>query len=168
MLVEALAIISPLNVVKTACVAAVVAGKRAAASVELQAEGIAAALGEDLIFVLFRVIPPDQLPGCVQRLVLRSRPRHVASHGAALSRIEPAIRSPAQTVDHRMRVFQAKAFQVNNGIAARFIFTLFTWIKEQIRGIKNPNAAASRHGGGGNVQAFEKGGVLVKNAIPFG
>ena len=74
MLAEAFLVVAALHVVKAAGVAAVVAGVDAALGVDFHAEGVAAPFGEDFIFLLLGVIPPDELP---QRM-----DRHLVSRAA--------------------------------------------------------------------------------------
>src|SRR2546423_570345 len=61
MLLETLAIVAALHVVEAARVAAVVPGVDAAPVIDLDAEGVAASLGEDLETTLLGMIAPDVL-----------------------------------------------------------------------------------------------------------
>ena len=73
MLVEAFAVGGALHVIKAAGVAAVVAGVDAALSVDLDAERIAAAFGEDLETLLLGMIAPDVLADHLDRRLLDCR-----------------------------------------------------------------------------------------------
>ena len=65
---ESLSVVSALNVMKPASVAAVVAGKNAAFAVDFEAIGIAAALGENLEPPRTRLVSPDELAHPLDRL----------------------------------------------------------------------------------------------------
>ena len=92
MLVEALLVVAALDVMKATRVAAVVPRKDASLGVDLDAKGVAAPFGEDLISAGLGVIPPDQLPHRVHGLFASVKPgrvtwpvtvipgRHRASH----------------------------------------------------------------------------------------
>src|SRR4051812_30248423 len=104
MLFEPLLFVGALRIIKAACVAAVVTGKRATLRIHLETKRVAAAFGEN--FKTFRrgMVPPDQLTEEMHRFGVRTihaRANNVASGCAAAGAIKPAIRSPAQAVRHR-------------------------------------------------------------------
>src|SRR5688500_1899740 len=87
--------------VKAAAVAAVVTRERAAAAVEGERPGIAAALREQLERVGVRVISPD-------RLAEKRDAADPCRAGAAVDPVEPAVGAPRQTVGERVGVLEAE------------------------------------------------------------
>jgi len=83
--------------------------------VEIDAPGIARALGEDLELVPHRVIPPDA--GVDPHAVGIGRPR-LADRGVrehAVAAVEPAIGPPDETVQCLVRVLRAPAVEEDAG-----------------------------------------------------
>ncbi len=164
-LAEALLQIGALDVVKAARVAAVVAGEDAALRVDLQAEGVAAALGEDFVAARLRVIAPDELAHRVDRRLLAAVVLDVAGDGAALAGVQPAVRPPLQAVGAGVGVFQAEAFQQDLRRAVGHVVVVLVRVEEEVRRIEHPQAAAALDAGGGDVQPLDEGLVLVEDAV---
>ena len=61
MLGKAFLEVAPLNVMKTACVPAVVAGVNATMCIEFDAKRVATTFGENLVLPLLRVVTPNEL-----------------------------------------------------------------------------------------------------------
>ncbi len=97
--------------------------------------------------------------------LLVAGPGDVAGDGAALGAVEPAIGAPAQAVGDRVRILQAEAFQMHDRDRRSARRVVLRRIKEQVRRIEHPDAAAAASDRRGDVQAFEKGGVLVEDAV---
>ena len=134
-LAEALPQVAALHVVKPPGVTTVVSGVDPPLRIELHAEGVAAALREHLIAACLRVVPPDVLAHGKNLILVKTGSGHLGCHRAALRRVEPAVRSPAQAVDHRVRVLQPKPSQVHNRIAVGNVIPVFVSIKKQVRRI---------------------------------
>src|SRR5271166_1672327 len=107
MLGEAFEVITALDVVEATRIAAVIAGVNAAYGVDLQAEGVAAALGKNLVAAGLGVIAPDELAHRVNGGLIDAVVFHAAGHRAALASVEPAVRSPLQAVGAGMGILQA-------------------------------------------------------------
>ncbi len=85
-------------------------GKNAAFYVNLAPEGVAAAFGENFEAFGFGMISPDLLAHSIGYwFLIQSRAHHLRGDRAALTSIKPPVRTPAQTVHHRMRVLQAES-----------------------------------------------------------
>ncbi len=143
-LVEPLAVVSPLDVVEPSGVAAVVARVDPPLRVDLDAEGIAAPLGEDLVASRLGVVSPDELAHRVDRLVARPRPLHPPADRAPLRGVEPAVGAPAEAVDDRVRVLQPEPFEVNLGIAVGHVVVVLVGIEQQVGRVEDPDAPAPR------------------------
>ena len=167
-LAESLPQVAALHVVKPPGVAAVVSGVDPTLCIELHAEGVAAALREHLISTCLRVIPPDVLAHGKNLILIETGPGHLGRHRAALRRVEPAVRPPAQAIDHRVRVLQPESGQVHNRIAVRNVVSVFVRIKKQIRRIQHPDPATAVSQRGRDVKAVDEGFVPVKHAIAVG
>src|SRR4051794_1883288 len=98
------------------------------------------------------MISPDLLAHCASNgLLIEARAKNFCSNRAALAGIEPAIRSPAQTVHNGMRVFQAKAGEQDFRRTVGDVIVVAVRIKEEIGRIKNIDATAPFHSGSGDV-----------------
>ena len=107
---EAFLQITSLHVMKSPRVSTVMSGEDSAFGVGLQSKGIAAAFGEDFEAAALRMITPNKLAhGVQERLPIQSGTHHMPGDGAALRRVKPAVRTPAQTVCHGVRVLQAES-----------------------------------------------------------
>ena len=167
-LAEALPQVAALHVVKPTGVTTVVSGVDPPLRIELHAEGVAAALREHLIAACLRVVPPDVLAHGKNLILVKTGSGHLGCHRAALRRVEPAVRPPAQAVDHRVRVLQPEPGQVHNRVAVRNVVPVFVRIKKKVRRIQHPDPAAAVSQRGRNVQPVDEGLVPVKHAIAVG
>src|SRR5262249_18030357 len=120
-LLEALAIGAALNVMEAACIATIVPGIDPARTVDLDAERIATALGENLEALLLGWIAPAMLADHASDLRLVAGPRHVCAHRASVGPKKPAVGAQTQAVGAGMRVFEAEALQMHDGIAGGMI-----------------------------------------------
>ena len=130
MLTEPLLEIAPLNVMKTAGVAAVMARVDAALGVDFDAERVAAAFGEDFVNPPPRMVPPYQLPHRMDGRLLRAWAFHIAADRAALASVQPAIRAPTQTIGDRMGIFEPKPFEMHFRIAIGLIVAVAVGIEQ--------------------------------------
>src|SRR5262249_36464269 len=146
MLFKALAVVAALHVMKTAGVAAVVPGKDAAQLVDLDTKGVAAPLAKDFETALFRMIAPDMLADHVGDGCLVAGALDVGGNGAAVGAVDPAVRAPAQAVGHRVGVLQPEACEMDDRVARRLVGIVLGRIKEEIRGIEDPDAAPPAQG----------------------
>src|SRR6476620_21074 len=88
-LLETLAIVAALHVVKAARIAAVVPREDAAQVIDLDAKRVAAAFGEHFESLLFRMIAPDVLADHRHRRALGAGHRDLCRDGAAMRSIQP-------------------------------------------------------------------------------
>src|SRR5262245_2117312 len=167
-LLEALAIITALNIVEPARVAAVVAGVEPPQRINFDAESVAAAFSEDFECLLFRMVAPDMLANHLNGWIFEAGARDIGAHGAAVGAVKPAINSPAQAVRRRVAIFQPESLQQHDGIAGRMIGVVLGRIEEQIRWIQHEDAAAAPSTGGGDAQSVQKHRVLVVDAVAVG
>ena len=116
------------------------------------------------------MIAPDQLAHRVHRLLagVQARAGHMAGDRRSLSRVEPAVGAPLQAVDHRVRVFQPEALEVDLGVAVGHVVVVAVGIEEQIGRVEHPDAPAPARDRGGDVQAVDKGLVPVEDAVAVG
>ena len=115
------------------------------------------------------MIPPDQLAHRVdKRFLVDARPNHVAGDRAPLRPVKPAVWSPTKTVRDRVRVFETEAGEMHFGIAVGDVIVVPVRIKEQVRRVHHPDAAATAANRRADIQAFEKSFVLVENAVAVG
>src|SRR5207244_1708952 len=105
------------DIVEAARVAAVVAGEDAAFGINLDAERVAAPFRINLETLLFGMIAPHVLADHLDRRVLAPRPSDVGRHRAAVGAVEPAVGPPAQIAGAGVRVLQAEALQMHDGVA---------------------------------------------------
>src|SRR4051794_24062194 len=113
-LLEALAIVTALHVVKATCIAAIVPGEDAAQAINLDAKGVAAAFSEYFESLFFRMITPNVLADHGHRRTLVAGDRDFCRDGAAVCSIEPTVRAPAQAACAGVRVFKAKTLKVDD------------------------------------------------------
>ena len=158
MFAPALDAIAALLVVHPARRAVVRAGEDAAFAVNLEAVGIAAAFGIDFKDFAERVEAPDALTFPAN--VLTAPAAHVARGGATVRAIEPAVHTPFEAGGGAVRVLESEAAEFDFGIADRK--SALGGIAEEIRGIQHPDAAHARQRGGGDIEAFQDVGMLVK------
>src|SRR5262245_38584479 len=136
MLREVLLVPSSAHPVEAAAVAAVVAGESPPQAVERQRPRIAASFGEELENIPVRVISPHGLT--------EERDASDASRtGASVHAVQPAVRTPGQTVGQRMRVFESESVQPHFGIAFRQPIARAVAIEEQIWRIHDPDTTVS-------------------------
>ena len=140
------------------------AGEEAAFAVDLQAEGVAAAFRVDFKGLLDGVVAPDAL--ALPFHVLGIGAAHVASGGAAVRAIEPAVHAPLQTSGNAVGVLQAKAAELHLGsVAVRLRIKVGVRIAEQVGRVQHPDASHAMQRGAGDVQAGDHVLVLVKEAV---
>ena len=164
---ETFAQIRALHVVEAARVAAVVPGEKPAFVIELHAERVAAAFREHLVTLRLRVIAPDVLALRIHGVRLAGA-ADVSCHRAALRGVEPAVRSPAQAVHDRMRVFETEAFEMHHRISVRHVVVILVGIEQQVRRIQYPDSAAPFHARRRDVQPIDERLVLVEHAVAIG
>ena len=151
--------VGPLRVVKSSRIASIMPRECTSGGIQFQSKGVAAAFRKDFVLLLFRMVAPNVLPlrsdnGCRSLVVFgfRRTERHGGGHGAALSRIEPAIWTPSQAADHGVRVFYSESRQMNLWIAIRHVVAISIRIEQEIRRIENPNSAPPLNKRRGDVQ----------------
>src|SRR5579864_4799823 len=121
MLAPPLDVVATLDVIEAAVLAPVRAGKCPPNIVKLQSKRIAAAFGEDFKHVLFRMITPNGLAqeiGCLR--LLFDFDLDLRGTGAALGAVNPAVRSPFEIAGHGVRVFEAEAGEMHDGVGIRY------------------------------------------------
>src|SRR5262249_53906581 len=172
-LAEALLVVAALDVVEATRVAPVVAGVHPTLGVEFQAEGIAAALGEDLVTATLGVVAPDKLthrvngtPGADTTGLAGTL--DLSGDGAALASVEPAVGAPAQAVDDRVRIFEPEAFQQHLGIAVGHVVVVAVRIEKQVRRVQYIHAAPAAGTRGPDAQPIDEGLLLVEDAAALG
>src|SRR6185369_11098397 len=92
-------------------------------------------------------------------------PRDAAGSRAALRAVKPAVRSPHKAVRYGVRVLEAETRQPNFRRTIGNVVAISVWIKEQVRRVHHPHAAAPTHHSVGHVEPVEENFVSVINAI---
>src|SRR5690606_4984968 len=92
------------------------------------------------------VIPPATL--------LKFNAPNVASRGAAVHAIQPAVRSPREVVGHGLGVLHAKPREQNLGIAVGHVVSVVVGIEQQIRHVDYKHAAMAKGQTGGQIQSI--------------
>ena len=136
--------------------------------VEVQPPRIARALGEDLEAFLHRLIAPhagvDELPLGVRR----TGDFHMRVGEHAVAAVEPAVRTPAEGVEHLVRVLPREAFEqlhrLTGGLRA-FVRFLHGDVQEPRRS-PDEHAAEAILDAAGEVQSFVKHRALVELVVP--
>src|SRR6202011_6053111 len=114
----------------------------AAFFIHLYAEGISAALGKNLEALRLGMISPDALADHARaRFAVDPGPDDRRGHGASVRSIEPAVRTPAQAVRDRMRIFEAETREMHHRVAIGNVASFLAAIEEQVRRIQDPYAA---------------------------
>ncbi len=160
-----------LHKVPTAGAAAVVTGVEAAVRVELEAEGVAAALRENFVGAGARMVPPDHAAFEMHARRIRgieTGTRDPARGGAPLRAVEPAVRSPNQAVRDGVGVLEPEAGQPCFRRAVGDVVAVGVGIEEQVRGVHDPHAAVAAQGGVGHIEAVGEYLVTVKSAVAPG
>jgi hypothetical protein len=147
-----------LRVVEPAGGAGVGAGEGAAELIEFKAEGVAAALGEDLEHLRSGVIAPDALAEQAHALDLEGG-------GAARGAVDPAVRTPVQAAGERVRVLEPEARQVHLGIAVGHVVAVAIGIEEKVGRHQHPDAVDIGQHAGGEVEAVDKRAVGFEGAV---
>ena len=132
--------------VQAAGAAAVGAGETAAPAVELEAVRVAAALSEDFEGPGIGMITPDGL-------AFEMDPGNCRCARAALCPIDPAVGPPVEAVGRGMRILQSEPAQPDFRVGIRPVILIPVRVKEKVRGIQYPHAAASREDAGGDVES---------------
>ena len=125
-----------LRVVQAARLAVVRTGEDAALRIELDGEGVAAALGEDLEVAAHGMVTPDGLAEEFHALDVRRA-------GAAVSTVKPAIGPPRERVRAAVRVFEAEAGEFYFRGAIGDVVAVLIRIEEEVRRVQHPHAAAA-------------------------
>ena len=160
-----------LDIMPAARLPAVVAGVEPALGVELETEGVAAALGENLVGARVRVITPHHAAlevhaGRGRRI--EAGPRDATRRRAALSAVQPAVGSPDETVRRRVRVLEAEAREPDFGRAVGNVVPIAVRVEQQVRRVHHPHTAATADRGVGHVETVEKHLVRIVYAVALG
>ena len=139
------------------------AGKEAAFAVEVEAEGVSAALGVDFKSLLLRMVAPDALAFPFH--VLGVGTADVAGGGAAVGTVQPAVHAPLQIRGDAVRVFEAEAAELDFGISIWLGIEVSIRIAEEVRRIEHPDATHAMQRCAGDVQAGDDILVLVEKAV---
>ena len=136
--------------------------------VEVEAPRVARALGEDLEAFLHRLVAPhagvDELPLRVRRtgdLDVRVREHAVAA-------VEPAVRAPAEGVEHLVRVLPREAFKQLHRLTGglRALVRILDGDVQQPRRGTDEHAAKAILDGAGEVELLHEDGALVELVVP--
>ena len=131
--------------------------------IEIHAPRIAGALGEDLELLRPRMIAGDRAGDLHPRLA-GFGDFHLRMGEDAVRQVEPAVRSPGETVQQLVPVFQAETREQNLARVGTVV-VVGVLEKQQIRGLTDIDAAVTDQNSGGQVQAVGKHGDLVRTAI---
>src|SRR4051812_30835044 len=75
---------------------------------------------------------------------------------AALTAIEPAIRTEHKRVRHGMRVFHSETGQQNFRVGIRNVVSIFIWIEKQIWNLQHENSPMTKSESAGEIQSADK------------
>ncbi len=142
-LAEALEVVGSLNVM-TERLGGVAAREQLAVPVEVDAPGVAAALGEQLEPFGWWVIAPDAL--------LKLDAPDLRGHRAALGPVQPTVGPPGQRVGEGVGVLHAKALEQHLRVAGRLVGAGLEAVEKQVRGLHHVNAAVPQGEAGRQVQ----------------
>ena len=157
-----------LDVVPAAGGAAVVAGIHAAVAVELEAEGIARAFAEDVVFPGLRMVAPDHAAFEMDRGGVRgieTRADHAGGRRAAMHAVEPAVRTQDDAVADRVRVLKTEAGEMHHRGAVGNVIAVGIGVEQQVRRIHHPDAAMGAHGGIGHIQPVLEDRMLIVDPV---
>src|SRR5688572_29208266 len=104
--------------------------------VELEAERVPAAFGEDFKRARVRMITPHHATLEIDARRVRrvdAGARDAARRRAPLRAVEPAVWSPGETVRNGMRVLESKTGEPHFGGAIRNVVSVAVRIKQQVR-----------------------------------
>ena len=115
--------------------------KRLAAVVEVDAPGVARAVGEDLELVPRGMIAPDA--GVDRRALVgrRARLADVRVREHAVAAVQPAVGSPDERVERLVRVLVAPAVEQHLGLAVGLVVAVAIGHEQQVRRRADPHAA---------------------------
>src|SRR5579884_3548060 len=133
--------------------------------VEVETPGIAGAVREHLENVLARMVAPDTGVEGNAVLVRRARLADARMGEDAMTTVQPAVRTPTESVQGFMRVFVVPAVQQDLRLARRFVRAWFDRNEHQIRGRPNPHAAEANFQPADQIQSFHENGAFVELAI---
>ena len=164
-------IVAALDVVPASRFPAIVAGVEAALGVDLETKSVAAPFGENLVGARLGMIAPDHAAFEVDPRRVRwveSGPCDAAGSRAALRAVKPAVHAPHQPVGDRVRVFESKPGKVHDGRAIGYVVVIGVGIKQQIRRVHDPDAAAPGQRSAGHVQAVDENLMPVEPPVAIG
>ena len=142
--------------------------ERLAVLVEVEAPGVARAVGEDLEVVPRRVIAPDA--GVDRRAVLvrRAGLADLRVGEDAVAAVEPAVRAPGEGVQRLVRVLVAPAVEQDLRRAGGLVVAVLDRDEQQVRRRADPDAAEADLDAADEVQALDEDGALVELAVAVG
>ena len=161
-------VVAALLIMPAARLGAVVTAEEPALAIELQPEDIATAFGEQFVNARLGMITPDHAAFEIDSFRARrieTGPHHATGGRAALAAVNPAVRSPHQTVRDGMCVLQTEAREMHRGRSIRHVIAIAIGIEEQIRRVHDPDTIATGQDGIGHVQSINEHLVLVERAI---
>src|SRR5262249_37659236 len=142
------------------------ADERLAVFVEVQAPGIAGAVGEDLEFVPGWMIAPDAGVDRHAILVGRAGLADLGMREDAVTAVEPAIGAPDEGVERLVRVLITPAIEQNLRRAGGLV--ILHRHEEKIRRLADPDAAEADFEAADEIQPLHEDGALVELAGPLG
>src|SRR6185503_12842064 len=151
---------------EAAMAVAVDSGPGASCRIEFESEGVSTTLGEEFKDAVFRMVPPNDLAFEINALALiEAGPFYARTDTRPLCSIQPPVRSPAQRIRGRVRVFQSEPGEVHRRIAIGHIVVVAVRPKNQIGRIEHPNTSAAALDGGDHVEAVEEHFVGLEGAV---
>ena len=169
MLLEPLAVITPLHIVEATGVSPVVSRENPPAGIDLEAEGIASPFAKDFVDPGAGMIAPDALPLRADgRVGTVLRTADNAGDGAPLGAVQPAIGTPAEAVGDGVRVFEAEPLEMHGRVAIGTIVVIAVGIEQQVRRLQHPQPVAIKGEGRTEAQPFDKDAMLVVATIAIG
>ena len=160
-----------LHVLPAPRIAAIVPGVQPPLGIEIELEDITASLRKNLVLLRLRLVPPHHAALLVDARKIRRidpGPHDPARRRAPLRAVQPPVRSPHQTVRHRMRVLQPESRQPHLRIPVGDIVIVLIRIKQQVRRVHHPDAAVASQHRVRHVQSLEHHLVLVVHAVSIG
>ena len=168
MLAEPLAGIAALDIVEAAGVSSVVSGKDPPLGVDLEAEGVASALREDLVASRLGMVAPDELAHGVERWFVAAEASDRPRNGAALRAVEPAVRPPTQMAGDGVRILDAEPLEQDLRIAVGHVVPVTIGIEEEVGRVEDEHAATSAGERRRDRQAVDERAVTVVHAVTVG
>ena len=136
--------------------------------VEVEAPGVAGAVGEDLEDVPGRMIAPDAGVDRHALVVRRARLADARMREDAVAAVEPAVRAPGEGVQRLVRVLVAPAVEQDLRRAGRLVLAVLDRDEQQIRRRADPDAAEADLQAADQVQALHEDRALVERAVAVG